>query len=304
MKVLDLFCGCGGMSLGFQNSGFQIIGAYDFWDKAVDTYNANMDHTASIFDLSDVAGFIEKFADASCDVIIGGPPCQDFSSAGKRTERERANLTNAFAEIITSIRPTYFVMENVARTKNSRTYNAARNLLIESGYGLTEVVLDASYCGVPQIRKRFFCIGALGQSEGFMSEILENRLSSKQMSLRDYFGADLNIDHYYRHPRTYNRRGVFSVDEPSMTIRGVNRPIPGTYQRHHGDTAPIDEKVRPLSTQERAMVQTFPRNFTWIGSKTAVEQMIGNAVPVNLAKYVADCITTYHSNESVKKQVA
>lgn len=304
MKVLDLFCGCGGMSLGFQNSGFQIIGAYDFWDKAVDTYNANMDHTASVFDLSDVAGFIEKFADTSCDIIIGGPPCQDFSSAGKRTERERANLTKAFAEIITSIGPTYFVMENVARTKNSRTYNEARNLLIESGYGLTEVVLDASYCGVPQIRKRFFCIGALGQAEGFMSEIIENGLSNKQMSLRDYFGEDLKIDHYYRHPRTYNRRGVFSVDEPSTTIRGVNRPIPSTYQRHHGDTAPIDEKVRPLSTQERAMVQTFPRNFTWIGSKTAVEQMIGNAVPVNLAKYVADCINTYHSNESIKKQVA
>lgn len=297
MNALDLFCGCGGLSLGFQKAGYKIVGAYDAWEPAIKTYNANMNHKATSFDLSDVDGFMHETADIQTDLIIGGPPCQDFSSAGHREERDRANLTRSYAEIISRIRPVYFVMENVTRTRKSNAYQEARQVLVDAGYGLTETVLDSSYCGVPQIRKRFFCIGALGEKDGFMEEAIVRSLGEERMSIRDYLGKEIDVDHYYRHPRNYNRRGVFSVDEPSMTIRGVNRPVPGGYMSHHGDTAPVDEKLRPLTTQERSRIQTFPKNFKWEGSKTHLEQMIGNAVPVNLAKFVADCITAFDKSK-------
>ena len=304
MKALDLFCGCGGLSLGFKRAGFEIVGAYDAWQLALDTYNANMSHQAEFFDIGDVQGFLDEIKEKKFDLIFGGPPCQDFSSAGHRKERDRANLTLSYAEIIAGTKPMYFVMENVARTRNSKAYQQARELFVQAGYGLTEMVLDASYCGVPQVRKRFFCIGKLHEEDGFMEEILQGSMAKERMSIRDYFGEDLDVDNYYRHPRNYNRRGVFSVDEPSMTIRGVNRPIPDGYKGHHGDTAPIDSGLRPLTTEERARIQTFPKGFKWLGSKTGMEQMIGNAVPVNLAKFVADCICEHDHIFSTRKKVA
>lgn len=89
------------------------------------------------------------------EVIIGGPPCQDFSSAGEREEGERANLTISYAKIIKSIRPKYFVMENVSRAKSSNAYTEARSIFKSAGYGLTEQILDASRCGVPQKENAF-----------------------------------------------------------------------------------------------------------------------------------------------------
>lgn len=304
MNVLDLFCGCGGMSLGFQKAGYNIEEAYDSWELAIDTYNSNMEHKAKIFDLSNVQSFLKEIEKKNFDVIIGGPPCQDFSSAGKREELGRANLTMSYSEIITNTKPKYFVMENVARTRSSETYKRARKQMVSAGYGLTEIVLDASYCGVPQIRKRFFCIGTLNEKDGFMEKSLLKAMSEKRMSIKDYLGNELDIENYYRHPRNYNRRGIFSVNEPSMTIRGVNRPIPDGYKGHHGDTASKNESLRPLTTYERARIQTFPKSYKWLGSKTNVEQMIGNAVPVNLAKFVAVCISEYDELRIQNEKVA
>lgn len=82
------------------------------------------------------------------------------------------------------------------------------------------------------------------------------------------------------------------MDEPSPTIRGVNRPVPQGYTRHPNDPECIDG-LRPLTTQERAQVQTFPKEFVFNGTKTDLEQIIGNAVPVKLAEFVANRITDY-----------
>lgn len=105
------------------------------------------------------------------------------------------------------------------------------------------------------------------------------------MTVRQYLGPELDVDHYYRHPRSYSRRAVFSVDEPSPTIRGVNRPVPAHHAPHPGDTADI-RSVRALTTAERARLQTFPESYQWRGSRTAIEQMVGNAVPCALAAEV------------------
>jgi DNA (cytosine-5)-methyltransferase 1 len=296
MKALDLFSGCGGMSLGFQNAGFEIIAAFDNWKPAIDVYRSYFKHPIFEIDLSndEEYHFLTKFTP---DLIMGGPPCQDFSSAGKRDENlGRADLTVVFAKIVTLIKPRWVVMENVERAIKSKAYSNAYNILQKSEYGLTKIILDASYCGVPQKRKRLFLIGELGGKDDALLPYLRNNLSTTQTTLRKYFGNNLDFEHYYRHPRSYQRRAVFSIDEPSPTVRGVNRPIPSTYAPHIGDTTTIKitPSLRPLTTKERSLIQTFPDNFFLNGSsKVDAEQMIGNAVPVKLAEYVANCILEY-----------
>jgi DNA (cytosine-5)-methyltransferase 1 len=292
IKVADLFCGVGGLTLGFEKAKFKIEMAIDNWDEALTVYQKNFKHGSLKFDLSDVAATTDLLRSREINAIIGGPPCQDFSHAGKREEGERADLTKSFAEVVRNISPLFFVMENVERTKNSKTYTNARTIYKAAGYGLTEVVLDASLCGAPQKRKRFFCIGIKNDEDNALLKIINDSISSTPMTMRDYFKDQLGTEHYYRHPRNYSRRAIYSLDEPSATIRGVNRPIPPSYCGHPADTASLNF-ARPLTTLERAQVQTFPKSFKWVGSKTSTEQMIGNAVPVNLAKFLARCISKY-----------
>ncbi len=293
MRTVDLFSGCGGLSLGFQNAGFNIVAAFDYWHPAIKVYKENFQHPIFEKDLSqpDVCSFISEF---SPDIIIGGPPCQDFSSAGKRDENlGRADLSLAFAKIITSIKPRWFVMENVARIQKSQILEKVLETFRTSGYGLSSSVLNASYCGVPQARKRYFLIGQLDGEDGILSSYLTKNKSKTPMNVFEYLGDDLGIEYFYRHPRSYKRRGVFSIHEPSPTVRGVNRPIPKTYKKHEGDLCDIDERLRSLTTIERSYIQTFPKTFKFQGNKSDLEQMIGNAVPVKLAEYVAGCILEY-----------
>ena len=300
MKCVDLFAGCGGMSLGFSNAGIDIIAAIDNWDKSVDVYNKNFDHPCYLHDLSDESGSLDILCKYMPEMIIGGPPCQDFSSAGKRDETlGRADLTNKYANIICTYKPQWFVMENVERIKKSKILKNVTTQFIRSGYGLSSVVLDASFCGTPQARKRFFLIGQLGGKHNQLQKIYAKNMSDKPMTIRDYLGNRLGLEHYYRHPRNYSRRGIFSIDEPSPTVRGVNRPLPSGYKKHHGDTNNADiNQIRPLTTIERSYLQTFPDNFIWEGTKTNLEQMIGNAVPVKLAEFVARGILEYIENNT------
>lgn len=293
MKVMDLFAGCGGMSCGFMNAGFELMVAFDKWQAAVDVYQANFDHPIVQADLEQFAHY-DELSQYDVDMIIGGPPCQDFSSAGKRDESlGRADLTITFADIIQHLQPQWFVMENVERIKNSYVLQEAKATLSDANYSLNEVILTASYYGVPQNRKRYFLIGELDGEDDALLPYLEEKLTETPMTVYDYLGDSLGIDHYYRHPRSYQRRGIFSIHEPSPTIRGVNRPVPKTYKKHPGDVAPVTSDLRPLTTIERSYIQTFPKTFDFFGTKTDLEQMIGNAVPVKLAEFVARCIQEY-----------
>ena len=177
-------------------------------------------------------------------------------------------------------------------TENKKLIDA-KKIFKEAGYGLSWQVLDASKCGVPQKRKRFFMIGKLHEQDDFMAPFLQSGLSKISMTLREYFGDSLGVEYYYRHPRSYARRGIFSIDEPSPTVRGVNRPMPKGYEIHDNDPVKSKEGIRALTTIERSYIQTFPKTFKFEGSKTELEQMIGNAVPVKLAEYVATSIKKY-----------
>lgn len=291
MKVVDLFSGIGGLTLGLQNAGYQVVLAVDNWAPALEMYKANFKHPILDIDLLDVQHSVEAIRKYKPDMIVGGPPCQDYSSAGKRNEENgRADLTISFAEIIRDVRPKFFIMENVDQIVKSRRYKDALEIFKDAGYGISARTLDASLCGAPQKRKRHFVVGSLQHENGFLDDALTRNLSRKPTTIRDYLGDRLGVEHYYRHPRNYNRRGVFSIDEPSPTVRGVNRPLPAGYPGHHRDSTPDLNLVRPLTSKERSLIQTFPESFELIGSKSDIEQAIGNAVPVKLAEYVANCL--------------
>ena len=299
MRTVDLFCGCGGMSLGFQNAGFEIVAAYDFWDTAINIYKKNFSHPIYKKDLSreDITSELKKLAP---DIIIGGPPCQDFSIAGKRNFMgERANLTKIFSQLVINVRPKWFVMENVYNIEKSPIFHEVINQFKENGYGLTKKIWDASYMGVPQMRKRYIVIGRLGEKDDFLMNELLSGLSNKPMTIREYFeDSPLDTEFVYLHPRSYLRRAVFSLDEPCNTIRSVNRPMPANYEFLPADKCKDRTKIRPFTTKERSYIQTFPKDFILEGTTSGIEQAIGNAVPVKMAQYIAIVICKYESIKS------
>lgn len=163
--VVDLFAGAGGLSLGLHEAGFETVLALDSWKAAVLTWNANLGQRAEVADL---AGPIELPA---CDLVVGGPPCQGFSSAGLRRENDhRTTLVRHFAHIIAARRPRAFVFENV---EGFLTYAAGDRVLdlleplVEAGYRIHLRKINAGNYGVPQHRKRVIAIGGLGFDPGF-----------------------------------------------------------------------------------------------------------------------------------------
>ena len=106
ITAVDLFSGCGGMSLGFENAGFKVLAAFDNWTPAVEVYRKNFDHPIFMHDLSDIDASVPLVREFAPTVIFGGPPCQDFSTAGHQDENGgRAILSVAFAKIVSRVRP-------------------------------------------------------------------------------------------------------------------------------------------------------------------------------------------------------
>lgn len=303
MRVVDLFAGCGGLSRGFEDAGFELTLAVERWEPAREVYRKNFDHIVSDMDLSNVVDAGRLVAKERPDVIIGGPPCQEFSAAGTRVEGARAGLTLGFAEIVASVRPKWFVIENVIGIKSSSVWHAGKEKLLNAGYGITEVVLNAAYYGVPQSRKRFFAVGCLGQVNDFLIDHLQHGRSEAPMSVRDYLGSELGVEFYYRHPRNWGRKAIYSIDEPSPTVRSTNRPIGPGYTPHPDDAGPI-ELARPLRAEERARIQTFDKSFVFSGFNTNKDVMIANAVPVKLASHVGEAIMSYERGDYVEGEKA
>lgn len=292
MRVVDLFSGCGGMSKGFESAGFELALGVERWAPARKVYEENFEHPVVDLDLASTVDAVNLISPYRPDVLVGGPPCQDFSAAGMRVEGDRANLTFSFAEIICEIKPRWFVIENVQGLRTSQVWKKSRHLLKDAGYGITESTLNASLYGVPQSRKRFFVIGCLGQEDGFLSNTLEEKKASKPLSVREYLGDEFGVEFYYRHPRNWGRKAIYSIDEPSATIRSTNRPVAPGY-KPHPDDAGCHTLAKRLTPKQRSRLQTFPKSFQFSGTDTNQDMMIANAVPVNLARHIANSIFSY-----------
>ena len=300
LKVLSLFCGCGGLDYGFhQLKEFDVIKSYDSMKHAVETYNLNFTSKAEQFDVKDILTH-EFNLGFSPDIIIGGPPCQDFSIAGNKTLGDRANLTETYIDIICKYKPLYFVMENVPtiRTIGKSVYDKIIKKLKEATYGLSvNVIYMPDYC-IPQERKRLVIIGKLGGVDGIFDTHLINAKKPIK-NIREYIkktSIDIGLngkEHVYRHPRNYSRRGVFSIDELYPTVRGCLRKMPPAYEFHEGDTIKIRDSVISPDWNMVARIQTFPPSFKFMDKSNAI--IIGNAVPPKFSEVLANIIAAHHT---------
>lgn len=168
MNVIDLFCGCGGFSKGFEQAGFRVCLGVDIWQDAVTTYRANFPQAATIVgDLSTLTGddllSAAGLSAGEVDVIIGGPPCQGFSLSGKRTLDDPRNiLYKSFVRMVEAIQPKAFVMENVpglVRLFHGQVKEQVLQDFTDIGYRVEMRQLTACDYGVPQARKRVFFVG-------------------------------------------------------------------------------------------------------------------------------------------------
>jgi len=167
-KVIDLFCGAGGLSKGFEDAGFDIIAGFDTCKDSIQTFiNNHNDAKGVITDLSKPILNIEDYKNV--EVVIGGPPCQGFSISGKRNpDDERNSLYKAYLHTLEAIQPKYFVMENVPNLV-SMDQGKIKDQIIDDlsklGYTITYKIFNAKDFGVPQSRRRVIFIGSLNGHE-------------------------------------------------------------------------------------------------------------------------------------------
>ena len=166
LRVIDLFSGCGGLSQGFLDAGFNVVLGIDCWDDAVQTFKKN--HNTSTGIVANLKNETAKDISAknsiqNIDVIIGGPPCQGFSIAGKRiVEDERNELYKSFIEFVRFYKPSAFLMENVPNILSMGKGIVKEKIIHDFkkiGYTVNTDVLMASKYGVPQNRRRAFFVG-------------------------------------------------------------------------------------------------------------------------------------------------
>ncbi|MBR6082678.1 MAG: DNA cytosine methyltransferase [Salinivirgaceae bacterium] len=166
--VLDLFCGCGGLSLGFEQAGYKVLAGIDVWKDSLVTYQENHKSSKAIeADLMNLAPetVAKEIGTSYVDVIAGGPPCQGFSVAGKRiVDDERNKLYKSFVKMVAYFKPKAFVLENVPNILNMGG-GIIKDAIIQDfsdlGYKVTTKVLLASNYGVPQNRRRAIFVGLL-----------------------------------------------------------------------------------------------------------------------------------------------
>ncbi|MBI5876335.1 MAG: DNA cytosine methyltransferase [Chloroflexi bacterium] len=165
LTFVDLFSGAGGLSLGFLHSGFQCICALDSNAAAITTYQHNFKDQFSRVDITEATEL------PLSDVIVGGPPCQGFSSAGlRRLDDSRSTLVRVFSELIVRHKPKAFVFENVEGFLTAHNGDRVFDLLgplVDAGYRIHLRKINAANYGIPQHRKRVIAVGGLGWDPTF-----------------------------------------------------------------------------------------------------------------------------------------
>ena len=321
--VVELFAGAGGLALGLENSGLKTIYLNDNIKDCTDTLKLNRPNWEIVCE--DIHKI--DFSKIKADVVTGGFPCQAFSYAGKKLgfKDTRGTLFFEFARAVKEIDPQIFVAENVAALKThdkGRTLQTMLDVLRNDlKYNVEEPhVLDASYFGVPQKRKRIIIVGT---KPGIKFEY--PKPSDKQSIIKDFLknvpkspgyeftgrrkeilskvppgGCWVNLPkelqmEYMGKSFTSGggRRGMarrISWDEPSLTL---------TTSPHQKQTDRIHpSETRPFTVREYARIQTFPDDWQFSGGTSAQYKQIGNAVPVKLAEAIGKQIIKSLDNKT------
>lgn len=327
MNIVSLFSGAGGMDLGFEKAGFNIMWANEY-DKTIwETYEAN--HKAPL-DRRDIRQ-IPTSEIPDCDGIIGGPPCQSWSEAGalRGIDDARGKLFYDFIRILKEKQPQFFVAENVSGMLADIHRDAVQNIVKHfegACYTVHMQMLNAADYGVPQDRKRVFYIGfrkdlditfnypsAYGYKVTLKEaiwDLQETVLSAKPTNKTNYDSCIIPNHEYMTGGFStifMSRNRVRSWNEQSFTIQAGGRHAPIHPQapkmlfveKNKRIFVPGKEHLyRRLSVRECARIQTFPDDFIFKYDNLADGyKMIGNAVPINLAKAVAESIRqVLHTN--------
>lgn len=327
-KIIDLFCGCGGLSKGFEMAGFEPILAIDFWKDAIETYNYNNRNKIGICE--DVAKLDDKFLEnlnKNNDIcgIIGGPPCQGYSTVGKRDINDDRNyLYLQYYRIVEKIKPEFFVLENVKgllTLNNGKFKEDIINRFSKLGYDVKHKLLNAADYGVPQNRNRVFFVGIKNKKFVF-PEINQNKITTSE-AISDLIDKENEyttqpINDYQRTMRKnsnklYNNEFTEHTKQTTNIINmipdgGKISDIPAEYwnvrkynkafqrMNSNAQSNTIDTghrnyfhyaKNRIPTVRESARIQSFSDDFVFLGSKTSQYKQVGNAVPPLLAFAIA-----------------
>lgn len=309
LNVIDLFCGCGGMSKGLTDAGLNVIAGIDIWDKAVESYNRNYTHKAYCHDLTELPP--EKFnqlyntTNKRVDVIVGGPPCQSFSIAGRRDKNDPRNtLFMEYVKYLNYFNPKAFIMENVIGMLSKKT-ESGENVIdiimshLNTNYNCIITKLYASDFEVPQNRRRTIIIGIRKDLDIIPTEptpaitSVENRIPVRNiLEPRDqvepsHFLSERAIQGILAKKEKSKERGAgfgaqyLDFDKPSYTI-------PARYWKDGYDALVkySDTDIRRLTITELKRIQSFPDDYTITGSKKDIIMQIGNAVACRFAYHL------------------
>jgi len=331
MNIISLFSGAGGLDLGFSKIGFNIIWANEY-DKSIwDTYEAN--HNTSL-DRRDIRQ-VSSNEIPECDGIIGGPPCQSWSEAGtlRGIDDARGKLFFEFIRILRDKKPRFFLAENVSGMLANRHNDAVQSIVHmfkEAGYTVYIELLNAADYGVPQDRKRVFYVGIRSDLDyRFMFPPRRNNKVNLQQAISDLKDNVIpampknksNGDKCIVSNHEYltggfstiymSRNRVRSWDEQSFTIQAGGRHAPihpqapkmkFIEQNKREFVNGAEGLYRRLSVRECARIQTFPDSFRFLYNDVADGyKMIGNAVPVRLACYMAKAISLCFTGEQYSR---
>lgn len=307
MKTVSLFCGCGGLDYGFQKAGFNIIWANDFDKYAVQTYKANFGSHVVLGDINEIA--LEDIPDF--EVLIGGFPCQPFSTMGHERgfEDTRGTLFFRIAEIINhkianGHAPKAVILENVKGLRthdHGNTFRRIKQILTENLHlKVYDAVLNTADYGIPQTRNRTYIVCFSDHNADFhfpqkiklektMQDFLQHDVPEK------YFLSD-RILKTILSPGTKN----FYAD-PEIDLK-IARPLCATMAKMHracqDNYVTQNHRVRRLTPRECARLQGFDDNFVIPVSDTQAYKQFGNAVTVNVAYAVAEAVKdTLNANE-------
>lgn len=308
VKVLDLFAGCGGLSLGFEAAGFETIG-YECVEAAAETYNKNLKGHC----FCDMLKVGYEYPDMDkIDIVIGGPPCQPFSRIGNQKGMEDArDGFPIFIDAIKRIKPRVFLFENVQNILGRHKWYL--DLILEElrklGYMVEYRVLNAVNYGVPQNRERLITVG-------YRTRFQYPKIEKKKVSVGEAIGdlmtqfdehskfltpqQDAYIAAYEAKSGCLNPRDLYP-DMPARTL--TCRNLAGATSDMHRVKLP-DGRRRRITQREAARLQSFPDWFEFCGNETRQFTQIGNAVPPLLAYKLALALKdAYYAEERPSEQI-
>ena len=313
LNVIDLFCGCGGMSKGLTDAGLNIIAGIDIWDKAVESYNKNFEHKAYCEDLTKLPP--EKFNELynkenkNIDILVGGPPCQSFSIAGKRDKNDpRNDLFMEYVKYLDYFKPKAFILENVIGMLSKKTSNGEKviDIIIEQlgrNYNCIINKLYASDFEVPQNRRRTIIIG-IRKDLNIIPKEPEPIIASvkERIPVKNILIPRNAIDKkYYLSEKALagisNKKGVnkekgFGFGAQMLDFEKPSYTIPARYWKDGYDALVKynETDIRRLTITELKRIQSFPDNYIIDGSNKDIIMQIGNAVACRFAYHLGKYI--------------